>query len=384
MGRRRWCLGAVLTLGVAGTVVLVTVPPAGADPLPIVTLLPTVLPLPTPSLPLPLPSPSLPLPLPHPTATTPPVKPPGPAPTPTAPAAQPPAPGTAPQPGAGVPSAGTGPGMVSPDQAALIIADNPAADLYPQPALPPSTALAAQLGDVEHRMQYLHNVLTRTAADLAAAQRGQGPVPQLIAGLTGPAASAPPIGPAVDTPAGRVAALTAAVASGQDELTRREAESQVLQQQLSTVAMTPAVPAVPAPAGWTGGKLLRPVPGPMTSPFGNRLDPYYHVWQLHPGIDLAATPGAPIVAAAGGRVTQAGWLGGYGNYTCIEHGEVGGQRLSTCYGHQSRIAVAVGQQVVAGQVIGFVGSTGAATGPHLHFEVRLDGRPVDPAPWLSG
>src|SRR5207302_1136725 len=157
--------------------------------------------------------------------------------------------------------------------------------------------------------------------------------------------------------------------------------SQALQQQIN--GWMQAAPVTPAPAGWTGGKLLRPVPGPMTSPFGNRLDPYYHVWQLHPGIDLAATPGTPIVAAAGGRVTQAGWFGGYGNYTCVEHGQVGGQRLSTCYGHQSRSAVAVGQQVVAGQVIGFVGSTGASTGPHLHFEVRLDGRPVDPAPWLG-
>ena len=262
-----------------------------------------------------------------------------------------------------------------------MIADNPGADLYPQPALAPANTLAARLDDVEHRMQYLHNVLVRTAADLAAAQRAQGPVPQLIAGLTGPAAPVPPIRPAVDTPAGRVDALTAAVASGQSELTRREAESQALQQQITSTTTT--TPTTTTPTGWTGGKLLRPVPGPMTSPFGNRLDPYYHVWQLHPGIDLAATPGTPIVAAAGGRVTQAGWLGGYGNYTCVEHGQVGGQRMSTCYGHQSRLAVAVGQQVAAGQVIGFVGSTGASTGPHLHFEVRLDGRPVDPAPWLG-
>jgi murein DD-endopeptidase MepM/ murein hydrolase activator NlpD len=88
------------------------------------------------------------------------------------------------------------------------------------------------------------------------------------------------------------------------------------------------------------------------------------------------------VAAAGGRVTQAGWAGGYGNYTCIDHGLVGGARLSTCYGHQQAILVAPGQQVTAGQVIGRVGSTGASTGPHLHFEVRLGGRPVDPLPWI--
>ncbi|OLE25575.1 MAG: hypothetical protein AUG44_15570 [Actinobacteria bacterium 13_1_20CM_3_71_11] len=107
------------------------------------------------------------------------------------------------------------------------------------------------------------------------------------------------------------------------------------------------------------------------------------MWQLHPGIDIAAAPGTPIYAAAAGRVTRAGWYGGYGNYTCIEHGQFDGQRLSTCYGHQSTLLVTPGQQVAAGQVLGLVGSTGASTGPHLHFEVRLDGRPVDPLPWLG-
>ncbi|NJC73946.1 M23 family metallopeptidase [Planosporangium thailandense] len=135
-------------------------------------------------------------------------------------------------------------------------------------------------------------------------------------------------------------------------------------------------------AGYGGGKLRRPAPGPITSPFGMRFDPYYHVWQLHAGVDIGAPAGAQIVAAAAGRVVQAGWNGGYGNYTCIEHGQADGQRLTTCYGHQQKILVSSGQQVSAGQVIGLVGSTGAATGPHLHFEVRLGGRPVDPMPWI--
>jgi murein DD-endopeptidase MepM/ murein hydrolase activator NlpD len=124
------------------------------------------------------------------------------------------------------------------------------------------------------------------------------------------------------------------------------------------------------------------VPGRITSPFGNRLDPYYHVWQLHAGIDIAAPAGTPIIAAATGRVTRAGWSGGNGRYTCIDHGQVDGQRLTTCYAHQQAILVQPGQQVSAGQVIGQVGSTGASTGPHLHFEVRLGGRPVDPMPWI--
>lgn len=133
---------------------------------------------------------------------------------------------------------------------------------------------------------------------------------------------------------------------------------------------------------YQGGKLAQAVPGQLTSEFGNRFDPYYHVWQLHAGIDIAAAMGTPITASAAGTVTYAGWNGGYGNYVCIEHGPFRNQVLSTCYGHMSQIQVKVGQKVAAGQVIGLVGSTGASTGPHLHFEVRLDGRPVDPLPWL--
>ncbi|MDQ7910991.1 peptidoglycan DD-metalloendopeptidase family protein [Phytohabitans sp. ZYX-F-186] len=130
------------------------------------------------------------------------------------------------------------------------------------------------------------------------------------------------------------------------------------------------------------GRLGMPVEGRRTSPFGNRFDPFYHRWQLHAGVDIAAPMGKPIRAAADGVVTQSGWNGGYGNYTCINHGQYDGKRLSTCYAHQSKILVSTGQKVKAGQVIGLIGSTGASTGPHLHFEVRIGGRPVDPTPWL--
>jgi len=131
-----------------------------------------------------------------------------------------------------------------------------------------------------------------------------------------------------------------------------------------------------------GGKLGLPLIGTETSPFGNRLDPYFQRWQLHAGLDIAAAMGTPIRAAAAGVVTQSGWNGGYGNYTCLNHGNYDGKRLTSCYAHQSRILVSDGQQVKAGEVIGLVGSTGASTGPHLHFEVRIGGRPVDPKPWL--
>ncbi len=131
-----------------------------------------------------------------------------------------------------------------------------------------------------------------------------------------------------------------------------------------------------------GARLLMPVRGWKSSNFGMRFDPYYGVWQLHAGVDIAAGGGEPIYASADGQVASAGWRGGYGNYTCLAHGYHEGQRLSTCYAHQSKILVEHGQWVSRGQLIGRVGTTGASTGNHLHFEVRLDGNPVEPENWL--
>ena len=127
-----------------------------------------------------------------------------------------------------------------------------------------------------------------------------------------------------------------------------------------------------------------PVRGWKTSDFGNRYDPYYRVWQLHAGADFAAGSGTPIHAAASGRVIRAGWYGGYGQYTCINHGRLSGYGFSTCYGHQSRIYVDVGDYVRRGEVIGRVGSTGASTGAHLHFETRFGGVPRNPLSYLPG
>jgi len=142
----------------------------------------------------------------------------------------------------------------------------------------------------------------------------------------------------------------------------------------------PAVQTVVPPNA--GAFFLMPVHGWKSSNFGMRYDPYYHVYQLHAGVDLAAPGGSPIEAAADGRVVRAGWSNGYGNYTCISHGQYQGKNIATCYGHQSQILVSVGQNVQRGQLIGKVGSTGASTGNHLHFEVRLDGTPVQPLNWL--
>ena len=120
------------------------------------------------------------------------------------------------------------------------------------------------------------------------------------------------------------------------------------------------------------GSMIWPISGSFTSPFGMRWG------RLHAGIDLAAPEGTPIRAADAGRVIIAGWTGGYGNYTCISHGG----SLSTCYGHQSGYATSVGANVGKGQVIGYVGNTGHSFGAHLHFEVRVNGSPVDPMGYL--
>jgi murein DD-endopeptidase MepM/ murein hydrolase activator NlpD len=118
--------------------------------------------------------------------------------------------------------------------------------------------------------------------------------------------------------------------------------------------------------------LIWPVAGPITSPFGWRWG------RMHQGIDIGAPTGTPIHAAAAGTVIYCGWEEGYGNFVVLDHGG----NLATAYGHQSAIAVTCGQQVEQGQVIGYVGCTGHCTGPHLHFEVRVDGNPVDPMGYL--
>ena len=118
--------------------------------------------------------------------------------------------------------------------------------------------------------------------------------------------------------------------------------------------------------------LIWPVQGPVTSPFGWRWG------RMHEGIDIGVGYGTPIHAAAGGTVIYCGWEEGYGNFVVIDHGG----NLATAYGHQSSIAVTCGQQVNQGQVIGYVGCTGHCFGPHLHFEVRVGGNPVDPLGYL--
>ena len=119
---------------------------------------------------------------------------------------------------------------------------------------------------------------------------------------------------------------------------------------------------------------IMPVAGHVTSAFGMRFHPILGYSRMHAGLDLGAPYGSPIYAVADGYVSFAGVHGGHGNYVRLEHGGA----IGTGYGHMSRIAVSAGTRVRAGQVIGYVGSTGLSTGPHLHYEAYRDGQTVDP------
>jgi murein DD-endopeptidase MepM/ murein hydrolase activator NlpD len=156
------------------------------------------------------------------------------------------------------------------------------------------------------------------------------------------------------------------------ELGEIEALQQVAAQLAARIQAAQAARAQSPGAHRSASGLIWPVSGPVTSPFGMRWG------RMHEGIDIGAPSGTPIHAAAAGTVIIAGWVGGYGNLTVIDHG--GG--LATAYGHQAGLAVGGGAQVAQGDVIGWVGCTGHCLGPHLHFEVRVNGQPVDPLGYL--
>lgn len=120
--------------------------------------------------------------------------------------------------------------------------------------------------------------------------------------------------------------------------------------------------------------------GSISSGYGGRTGPIEGGYEWHSGIDIAVEFGTPVYATAAGTVEQAGWNGGYGRYVRIAHGD----DYETAYGHMSGIAVVTGQQVIKGEIIGFVGSTGYSTGPHLHYEVLADGQNIDPFYVLQG
>jgi murein DD-endopeptidase MepM/ murein hydrolase activator NlpD len=130
---------------------------------------------------------------------------------------------------------------------------------------------------------------------------------------------------------------------------------------------------VATPRGW-------PVDGHITSPYGPREHPMTGAKEFHGGVDIAAEPGRPVTATAEGIVSFAGWSGANGNLVVIEHGF----GFSTFYAHNKKVAVKTGQRVKRGDVIGYIGSTGSSTGPHVHYEVWRDGRSTNPKVYLEG
>jgi murein DD-endopeptidase MepM/ murein hydrolase activator NlpD len=177
------------------------------------------------------------------------------------------------------------------------------------------------------------------------------------------------------TKAGKQAALSRVRADRRDlqeDLAGMERASQRIQAQLLRAQGAPGA----GPIRQGSGRLIWPVDGPISGVFGESRPGH-----LHAGLDIAVAEGTPIRAADDGRVVLmqgVGSSGGYGNFTCIQHSA----SMSTCYAHQSRFGTTMGASVSKGQVIGYVGNTGHSFGAHLHFEVRIDGAPVNPASYL--
>lgn len=180
----------------------------------------------------------------------------------------------------------------------------------------------------------------------------------------------------------------------QDEIAKYEEDNTSLDHLYENLSKGPAQAPPPVTGGTSndsesssdgGGTsvstgFIRPTSGPVTSPYGYRTHPISGKPQsFHTGIDYAPSQGTPIKASASGTVTSAGWMGGYGNAVLIDHGN----GYSSLYAHASTLNVSVGQKVNQGQVIAAVGSTGNSTGPHLHFEIRYNGKHVNPANYVS-
>lgn len=158
----------------------------------------------------------------------------------------------------------------------------------------------------------------------------------------------------------------------------RDFQGEVRALQSEEASIKSRIRSASKPTGTRPGQLRRPVPGAISSGYGERVHPILGTSRMHNGADFNAARGDPIRAAADGTVILAGVKGGFGNTIMIDHG--GG--MVTLYAHQSKLGASVGQKVKVGETIGFIGSTGLSTGPHLHFEVRINGTPKNPAKYL--
>ena len=159
---------------------------------------------------------------------------------------------------------------------------------------------------------------------------------------------------------------------------RQEYEKRVRQLEASSLEIERFIKSRGKSTATSSGRFNWPITGRIVSKFGYRRHPLWGGFHLHTGVDIAAPYGKPIICADSGEVIYSGWWDGYGKAVVIDHG----RGYTTVYGHMSRIYMQVGQKVEKSQVIGLIGSTGFSTGPHLHFEIRYNGKPVDPLPYL--
>ena len=214
---------------------------------------------------------------------------------------------------------------------------------------------AEQLADLEHREQLAAERILRERDQIASVQE------QLVS-------SRGQLASARNDRRGALAQVRDSKHELEGDLAALEAE----QARVASALQGAGGDAFAGPIKQGSGQLIWPVNGPVVSPFGMRWG------RLHAGLDIAVPAGTPIRAADSGRVVLMGWVGGYGNYTCIQHTS----SLSTCYAHQSSFVTSNGAGVSQGQVIGSVGCTGHCFGDHLHFEARQNGSPVDPMGYL--
>jgi murein DD-endopeptidase MepM/ murein hydrolase activator NlpD len=173
--------------------------------------------------------------------------------------------------------------------------------------------------------------------------------------------------------------LLAGIRGRQDRLEEEEARLERESQQLQAIIQQAASSSNGAYVPSGGGQFLWPAGGPITSGYGYRIHPIFGTRLLHAGVDIGAGYGSAVVAADDGAVVYVGAMSGYGNVVVVDHG--GG--VSTLYAHLSAFSVGSGEGVSRGEQIASVGCTGYCTGPHLHFEVRVNGGPVDPLPYLQ-
>lgn len=167
-------------------------------------------------------------------------------------------------------------------------------------------------------------------------------------------------------------------AYGVSEAAVRQANALVGEPQPGMRLLIPEPKTVPLGSTITTTGFMWPVRGPISSPFGPRIHPIYGIPSFHTGIDIAVPEGTPVRAAAAGVVTFSGWEEGFGLLVVIDHGN----GYESYYGHLSKLLVSAGQTVAQGETIALSGNTGLSTGPHLHFEVRYFGSPMDPRPLL--